>query len=92
MSLFIYKLVVVYIVWSRYANVCLDVCDWHVGFVFLCFNRIPEVGSQTPKRVVDTVNYISLFVFYCILLSEFLVNTLNIIECTVRVTKFVCFI
>ena len=87
-----YKLVVVYIVWSMYANVCLDLCDWHVGFVFLCFNRIPEVDIQMPKHVVGSVNYISLFAFYCILLSVFLVNILNVMECTVRVTKFIYFI
>jgi hypothetical protein len=87
-----YKLVVVYIVWSMYANVCLDLCDWHVGFVFLCFNRIPEVGIQMPKHVVGSVNYISLFAFYCILLSVFLINILNVMECTVRVTKFIYFI
>jgi hypothetical protein len=76
-----------------YANVCLDVCDWHVGFVFFCFNRIPEVGSQMAKHIVDTVNCILLFLFYCILLSVVLVNKriLNIRECTVRVTKFICF-
>ena len=87
-----YKLAVIYFVWSMYASVCLDVCDWHVGCVFLCFNRIPEDGSQMPKHVVDTVNCVLLFVFYFILLSAFLVNVVYIRECTVHVTQFVCFI
>jgi hypothetical protein len=61
--------------------------------VFFCFNRIPEVGRQMAKHIVDTVKYILLFVFYLILLSAFLVNKriLNIRECTVRITKFICF-
>ena len=82
--------IVVYIFWNMYTSVCLDVCDWHVGFVFLSFNRLPQVGRQMPKHVVGTVNLILLFVFYYVLLSAFLANILNIQKRTVCVTKFTC--
>jgi len=43
----------------------------HVVLVFLCFNRLPDNGTPMPKHVlVDTTNYILLFVLYfteCIL-------------------------
>jgi hypothetical protein len=49
--------------------------DHYLGFACsTCvpfFSRLPEDGTPVPKQVgVDTINFISRFLFYCILLNE----------------------
>lgn len=44
-----------------------------VGLVFRCFSRLPEVGTLVPniQELIFTMNFILLFVIYCILKSSF---------------------
>jgi hypothetical protein len=47
--------------------------DWHVGLVFICLNRPTEgdVPIWNMQQLILTMNYILLYVFYCILLSVY---------------------
>jgi hypothetical protein len=55
-----------------------------------CFSTLPEDGSPVPKLTgVDTMNCILWYVLCCVLFYwvHFLVNVLNIRQCTVCVTR-----